>query len=153
MQRTETEHLKACPIYNGRKKADGGTIWGDLKVAAGIFVDMRKARKEGVEVEVKKTVQISFIQSGGFYNTVEGSVLCNYGKDVSNKAQEAFNSLPDEVKHRLQFSPKEGEYKERANLWRAILKPVMADKQYHVAMKAIVSWYIHIVKLRKGGAK
>lgn len=47
-------------------------ILNDLKVAAGLFADMRKARKRGGAIKVEKKIQIPVIQSGGFYSTVEG---------------------------------------------------------------------------------
>jgi len=50
-------------------------ILNDLKAAAGLFVDMRKARKRGGAIKVEKKIQIPVIQSGGFYSTVEGCAL------------------------------------------------------------------------------
>ena len=40
----------------------------DIKTAAGIFKDMRKARKEGAEIKIHKSVQIPLMNSStGFY--------------------------------------------------------------------------------------
>lgn len=121
----------------------------DIKTAANLFLDMRKARKNGNEIVVEEKKVFPVIRSGGFYNTVEGCVLDGLERGIKQKAQEAFNELPDEVKYQLQFMPKSGEYKNRADLWRAILKPVMTDAQFHTAMGAIVDWYIHIIKIEK----
>lgn len=130
------------------------TILNDLKTAAGLFVDMRKARKRGGAIRVEKKVQIPVIQSGGFYSTVEGCALDRLDREVVIKAQGAFDALPDEVKRQLQFAPKSGEYKGRADLWRAALRPVMDDKQYHIAMNCIIARFVHIkqMRLEKGGA-
>lgn len=120
----------------------------DIKTAARLFLDMRKARKDGAEVVLEEKKVLPEIRTGGFYGTVEGCVLSHY-EGICDIARGAFNELPDEVKHRLQFLPKPGEYKGRADLWRAILRPVMTDSQYHAAMKAIIDWYIHIIKMDK----
>lgn len=121
----------------------------DIKTATNMFLDMRQARKDGCEITLEKKRVLPFMRTGGFYGTVEGCTLDHLDREIVLKAQEAFNAFPDEVKYQLQFSPKAGEYKSRTALWRAALKPVMTDKQYHAAMNCIISWYIHIVKMRK----
>lgn len=123
----------------------------DIRTAANLFLDMRKARKDGTEIVVEEKKVLPVIRTGGFYNTVEGCTLSWYD-GIRDIARKAFNELPDEVKYQLQFVPKAGEYKERAYLWMAILKPVMTDTQYHTAMRAIIGWYIHIIKERKENA-
>lgn len=121
----------------------------DIKTAVSLFLDMRKTRKDGTEIVLKKRKVIPIIQTGGFYNTVEGCILSRY-EGICDVAEVAFDKLPDKVKYQLQFSPKSGEFTKRANLWRVMLKPVMTDKQYHIAIRAIIGWYIHIIKMRKG---
>lgn len=103
-------------------------------------------------LEEKKILPV--IRTGGFYGTVEGCALDHLDREIVIKAQEAFNALPDEVKYQLQFAPKSGEYKGRADLWKAALRPVMTDKQYHIAMDCIIAWFMHIKRMRfeKGGA-
>ena len=120
----------------------------DIKTAVSLFLEMRKARKDGEEIVLEEKKVLPVIRSGGFYNTVEGCVLSHYD-GICDIASKAFGELPDEAKYQLQFVPKSGEYKQRADLWRAILRPAMTDAQYHTAMKAIVNWYIHIIKIDK----
>lgn len=121
----------------------------DIKTAANLFLNMRKARKDGAEIVLEEKKTLPFIRTCSFYNTIEGCVLNHLSNEIECKAWEAYNALPDEVKYQLQFSPKSGEYKDRADLWRATLRPVMTDRQYHIAMNSIIAWYIHIVKMRK----
>lgn len=123
------------------------TIWNDLKVAGGLFIDMRKARKDGSEIRLEKRVQLPLIQSGGFYNTVEGCTLDHLDRKITDKAEEAFNRLPDEEKYKMQFSPQNGEFAERARFWRNTLSPFMTEKQCHIAMYQIIHWYIHIKQM------
>ena len=120
----------------------------DIKTTVNLFLDIRKSRKDGSEIVLEKKRVFPIIQTGGFYNTVEGCTLSWY-KEICDVAEAAFDELPDEVKYELQFAPKSGEFKDRVNLWRAILKPVMTDIQYYTAIKAIIDWYIHIIKIRK----
>lgn len=144
MQIIQTEYLKACPIYSSEKKTNRSTVFSDLKAAARLFTDMRKARKEGKKVEVKKAVQIPVIQSDGFYNTVEGCALSHCEREIANAAQKAFNSLADGEKHRLTFSPKNGEFAERVIFWKSLLKPAMTEQQYRKAILTIIHQYICI---------
>lgn len=123
-------------------------IINDAKVCVSIFKDMQKVRKQGGDVALEKKVQIPFIRCGGFYNTVEGCTLSHLDREIVFRAQEAFAGLADDEKYRLQFSPKNGEFIERARYWKGILKPVMTEKQCLVAMNCIIGWYIHIKKMQ-----
>lgn len=122
----------------------------DIKTAAKLFVDMRKAEKGGCEIVLRKTVEIPMIKSGGFYNTVEGSTLHNLGYNIANKAQIAFSKLSEEEKHRLQFAPKDGEFVERAKMWKNILIVEMSERECHIAMRRILEWYLHIKQMNRG---
>ena len=73
----------------------------DIKTAVKMFTEIRKARKEGVAVEVRQCRQLPFIRCGGFYNTVEDLTLSYLDKRIVDSSQEAFNGLPDDVKHLL----------------------------------------------------
>lgn len=108
---------------------------------------MRKARKRGCGIRLEKKVKLPFIQSGGFYNTVEGCTLDHLDRKITDKAEEAFNKLSDEEKYRIQFSPKNGEFVERVRFWRNTLSPFMSEKQCHFAMYYIIHWYIHIKQM------
>ncbi len=118
----------------------------DLKTAATVFSNIRKMRKCGT-VKVEKVRQIPVVEAGiQFYDTVEGCVLSHY-KDIKDIAIKEYNKLPETIKYGLSTAPKSGEFADRVILWKEILRPVLTDKQYHRAMKAIISWYIHIIKL------
>lgn len=124
----------------------------DARSAFGIFKDMRRARKDGTEIVIEKKKQLPLIQCGGFYNTVEGCTLSWLDQEIVDQAIIAFYNLPDAEKHRLQFSPEDGEFIERAKLWRNIMGTVMTEKQCHIAMNCIIHWYIHIKQMRFGKA-
>ena len=121
----------------------------DIKIAQGIFKDVRKARKNGcdaIKVTTKPIKKIPVIGAVGasFYDTVEGTVLSHCEKNIINLAQEAFRALPPEERHRLAFAPREGEFVERASYWHDLLEPVLTSSQLSVAMQHILRWFIHI---------
>ncbi len=120
-----------------------GCVITNIKMAINAFVQIQKQRKKN-SGKVGQTKELPFLVCGGFYNTVEGCVFSQFSKDVRNQAERAFDGLPSEIKHSLQFSPKNGEFIIRANLWKSILRPVMPPQQYHMAMGHILHWYAHI---------
>ncbi len=124
-------------------------IFSDIKTAAGVFKDIRQGRRNGNEMVIEKRVQIPCICVGvDFYDTVEGCVLSNCGKEVHDIALNAFQNLSNNEKRRLSFSPENGDFITRANFWKALLKPLMTPIQYGTAITAILHWYIHIKHMR-----
>lgn len=122
----------------------------DIKTAAQVFGDIRRGRKEGREIEVRRFRKVPFIVPGpAFLNTIEGCTLSNCGSDIFKRSQLAFAALSEEEKNRFLFVPKDGEFVERARFWKALLRPAMPPAQYRIAMTAILRWYIHIKRSRK----
>jgi len=125
-------------------------IMKDIKTAAGIFKDMRKARKEGAEIKIHKSVQRPLLNAGpGFYDTVEGCTLSNCSQEIRTAAQKAFRELPCEEKRRLLNAPEDGEFIERLHFWEGLLQPVLLPGQFRTARAALIRWYIHIKRMRK----
>jgi len=122
----------------------------DIKAAVKIFSEIRKARKEGAEVKVRQCRQLPFVRCGGFYNTVEGLTLSYLDKKIVDSSQEAFNGLTEDVKDLLYFSPKDGEFADRANFWRYLLELVLTAEEMRTAMICILRWYIHIKHMHLG---
>lgn len=119
-------------------------IVNDVKAVVQFFVDRRKARKEPVQQVKHREPSVSF------YDTVEGCVIWNLPPDIYEPAARAFRELPYEVKHRMAFSPKNGEFCERAKLWKEeVLQPVLSQKQSSTAMIAILRWYRHIKAMQQ----
>lgn len=84
----------------------------------------------------------------GFYDTVEGCTLSHCDRDTCDAVRMVFSRFTEEEKRKLSFSPKEGEFTDRANFWSDRLKPALTRKQHHIAMRAILHWYIHIKSMR-----
>lgn len=126
----------------------------DIKTAVNLFRDMRKERKNGCNIEVKKVVDVPIINCGPtFLNTVEGCRLINGEYQIFESAKQAYDKLSQDEKYKLAHAPKDGEFIERARFWKSVSKPVMDSKQYRTSMYLILSWYIHIKQMSvKGGA-
>ncbi|GAA0243338.1 hypothetical protein GCM10008922_00630 [Faecalicatena contorta] len=126
-------------------------IFTDIKIAATLFADVRKARKTGGKIEIKRyTTKPVLGDIVGFYNTVEGCVLSHCAHEIVEAARDAFYQLPHEEQYRFRFAPETGEFIERAQYWKALLQPVLTPKQCTAAMMIIIRWYIHIKRTRQG---
>ena len=124
-------------------------LFTDAKTAVNLFRDMRKARKNGCNVEIRNVAELPFINCGpGFLNTVEGCKLVNGDSSVYENVKQVFDGLSYELKNKLIFSPKDGEFIARAQFWKSVLKPVMDPKKYSLAIYLILHWYIHIKQMR-----
>lgn len=99
-------------------------------------------------IKPKKTCTIPCYEvNAGFLGSVEG--CCLYAasrKDVYPTVKAVFDALSPATKHALLFSPKPGEWVERAKFWRDTLRPSLSDRQYYAAMSIILKWYIRCVK-------
>jgi len=86
-----------------------------------------------------------YILKPAYYNTVEGCYLSNCGQKVNAAGRSAFKSMPYEQQRAMEFSPKDGEYVERAKLWlEALRQTTAARKEQHAAMVGILSGYRQI---------
>lgn len=130
-------------------------LLSDVKASAKVFGELRKARKEGadgIRISVQPVKAYPIIICGvSFYDTIEGCTLSHCAGEIEKAAIEAFHDLAAEEQHRLSRDIADGEFVERANYWRELLKPVLSPKQLNRAMRQIVHWYIHIKRdLRTG---
>ncbi len=115
----------------------------DIKISARVYKRLREAGKEGKELEVKTSVVIPLINAGpGLLDTVEGCAIANVSWNLYNLIDPIFSCLLYEDRHRLAFSPANGEYVGRALLWKALLGPVLPLEQYHKAMRLILNKYV-----------
>lgn len=119
----------------------------DIQQSARVFQLMRNQRRSGIEPELRLCVKIPIIgTTGSIYDTVEGCVLANCGREIDAAARKAFKDFPQEQKRRFVFVPQNGEFPERAKYWREALIPYLPEKSIHRAIGAILSKYIKIKK-------
>lgn len=126
-------------------------ILQDIKTAAKVFGEVRKARKNGatgVKIEPVRTIPV-YTLAPALLNTMEGPLVWNAGRDVYQVVQEIFNGLPYETRRQLEFTPKKpGEWVERAQFWKRELQPAMPPQMYHEVMVLFISWYARCLRRR-----
>ena len=105
--------------------------------------EAQKMRKAGEPAEVNITLRLPVINmSCGLLNTIEGGVLYNHSRDVYNAVKTAFKSCSYEFRHLMMFSPKPGEWVERAKQWRLLMECAeLSDKEISYAMGKILRWH------------
>ncbi len=58
-------------------------FFNDIKTAVDVFAEIRRARKEGAVVEVRKSRMLPVFNAGaGILDTVEGCTLWNHNNEV-----------------------------------------------------------------------
>ena len=118
-------------------------FFNDFKAATAFFRDLRRQKPETYPCTVTEYC---------FLDTVEGTVLFNCGREIYKKVQELFKALPHETRKSLSFSIEDGHYIDRANFWRDALKSVLNEREYQIATRRIIRWYIHCKQLKMEGA-
>lgn len=119
----------------------------DIKTATAFFRDLRRQKPDD-DIRVYPCIVTEYC----FVDTVEGTVLFNCDRDIYKKIQEFFKALPHETKKSLVLSFGDGHYINRANFWRQALKQVLTEKEYRIAVRRILYWYIHCKQLKMKGA-
>lgn len=124
-------------------------ILQDIKAAANVFGEVRKARKAGAAaVQIKPVYTMPAVTfKPAYFNTIEGCQTWKCGFEAERAVMEVFKGLPYEMQRRLEFSPKEpGEWIARARFWQEHLRPALPPKTYHDVMLTLVSWYAHCLR-------
>lgn len=117
----------------------------DARTAARTFIDMRHARAEGKVVRPKMVMRMPLIKAGpAFYDTPEGCMFANRDKELHDAVWGVFKGLSYEDKRVLCFSPENGRFLARLQLWERELEPALPPRQYHKAMGAILHQYVTV---------
>lgn len=124
-----------------------GNIFSDITTAVKLTAEVRRARKEGAAVEVRKTWTIPVIKTGYWGWTMES---CLFYREGWKSIAAVFNTFPEEVQHALTFAPKRGEWMNRVRFWQEQLRPALPPKQYHDAMIILTHWGCHCIRRRLG---
>lgn len=119
----------------------------DIKTATAFFRDLRR-QKPNDDIRVYPCIVTEYC----FMDTIEGSVLFNCDKDIYVKVSDFFKTLPLAARQSLSLSFENGGYIDRANFWRQALKQVLTEKEYQIAVRRILHWYIHCKQLKMKGA-
>ena len=93
----------------------------------------------------RKVQQIPVYELSSWGATMESCL--DLPKETRAAVREVFYTFDEETQRALTFSPTErGEWIARARFWAYTLKPTLSKEHYHIAISAILKWYIHCVK-------
>ena len=107
----------------------------------------RKARKAGADgLQVRRVWSVPVIRCSYWGSTMEG---CLFYEKKWKPLRDVFDSFPQETQHALTFTPKDGEWADRARFWQYQLRTAMEPKLYQEAMGILLRWYIHCVRMRR----
>lgn len=125
-------------------------ILQDIRTAANLFGEVRKARKAGADgFQVRSFRSVPVYHMGYWGGTMEGCLF--YGQKWK-PIRDVFGSFPEDVQRSLTFTPKgHGEWVERARFWARELKPALQPEMYHEAMLRLIGWYAHCLRRRAAG--
>mgnify|MGYP000866749087 FL=1 len=93
----------------------------------------------------RETKQMPVYELSSWGATME--FCLDFPEETKAQVRAVFYTFDEETQRALTFSPiEQGEWVERAELWRYALKPTLSKEHYHIAMTTILKWYIHCVK-------
>ncbi len=122
-----------------------GNIFSDITTAVKLTGEVRKARKEGANLEVRKTWAVPMLKMGCWPWTMES---CLFYGEKWQPVVDVFDALPEDTQHALTFAPKDGEWTDRVRFWKEHLRPVLPPKQYHEALLILIRWGSQCVRRR-----
>ena len=115
-------------------------ILQDIKTAANVFGEVRKARKAGASgVQVKPVYTVPAVHFGYWGFTMEG---CLFDGPKWQPLRDVFNSFPEETQHALTFAPGDGEWGDRVRFWKEALRDTLEPDLYHEMILTLVRWGI-----------
>lgn len=99
------------------------------------------------ETQVRELYHIPAIHTGCWTFTMEACLLEG---ELRKAVSRVFAAFPEAIQRALTFSPKSGEWTDRAKLWQTVLKLALSPKQYHAAMQKFLAHYARVVRKRQG---
>ncbi len=129
-------------------------ILQDIKIAADVFCEVRKARKAGAEaVKIKPAFTVPCATfTPAYLNTIEGCQTRKLGREIDQAVKEVFDCLPYETRRQIERDDM-GSWADRARFWQRQLKPALPPKEYHAVMTLFIGWYAHCLRMRKEAAE
>lgn len=120
-------------------------ILKDIMAAVKLTGEVRRARETGAAVEIRTIPLITYVPA--FQNTLEGCLL---GRDADLAVRQVFSSLPYEDQRRLEFSPVNAGWVDRARFWQEYLRPALPPRMYHWVMMQFIRRYAYCQRLATG---
>lgn len=108
--------------------------------AAHMGVRCYRAMEQGERVQLTRSVPIHALPPS-FFDTVEGCILWEMGKEIGGPAWRVFLNLSPQQRESFASLPRAGERAARLRRWGCLLRPVLAPEDYHRAMLALCCHY------------
>lgn len=111
---------------------------------------VRRAHKHGLsgkDIRIEATAPVPVIRCSCWLNSVEAGIFFDAPAEIYRTVKQAFAALDKTTQHALTFSPKPGEYAQRAKFWKGQLKPALTPVQYMTAMQALFDWFKHCIRM------
>ncbi len=119
-------------------------IFKSIKAGNAIYNSLKQGNS--IKITESKTLPTTTLFS--FANTLEGNMLLSSDIENYNTVKACFNTLQNHIQRRLMFTPNEGEFIERINLWKQLLKPELPEKDYYKVIHKIYKKYIKLKNRR-----
>ena len=121
-------------------------ILQDIKTAAKVFSEVRKAREAGANaVQIKPVYRVPVVNPGYWGFTPEACLF--YGRKWQ-PLRGVFNSFPEETQHALTFAPKDDEWTSRVEFWEKPLREALPPELYAEAMAILCEWVLRCMERR-----
>lgn len=99
------------------------------------------------ETQVRELYHIPVVHIGCWTFTMEACLLEG---ELGKAVRSVFAAFPEAIQRALTFSPKSGEWTDRAKLWQTVLKLALPPRQYYAAMQKFLAHYARVVRKRQG---
>lgn len=120
-------------------------IFSDIANAAKLTAQVRRERKEGSPARLEKVYRVPVVDFGYWGFTPE---TCLFYEEKWSPVRDVFHSFPKEVQHDLTFTPKDGEWASRVELWEKPLRKALSPDAYMEAMAILCDWVLRCTKHR-----
>ena len=121
-------------------------IFSDIANAAKLTAQVRRERKEGSPARLAKVYRVPVVDFGYWGFTPEACLF--YGEKWS-PVRDVFHGFPEGVQRALTFTPEDGEWTSRVELWEKPLRKALPLDAYMEAMAILCDWVLRCMKRRE----
>ena len=122
-------------------------ILADITTAVKLTAQVRRSRNEGRNVRLEAVYRVPLVNFGYWGFTPES---CLFYGDKWKPVRDVFHTFPEETQHILTFTPKDGEWTSRVELWEKLLREALSPDLYLEAMTILSEWVLQCMKRQAG---
>ena len=112
--------------------------------------EVRQAHKRGLygkDIRIEAAAPVPVVRCSYWLNSVEAGIFFDAQAEIYRTVKQVFCALDESTQHALTFSPRPGEYAQRAKFWKEQLKSALTPVQYMTAMQALFDWFKHCIRM------